>query len=147
MSLQKLIQDLNNDLKNEWTHLTFYLHSASLIQGLHCHEYKELLLKEAAKELEHVSQFSDLLIGLGLPPDQLTKEPYKDKVPSLTNPKDILEHALVLEEEVVKNYCERMHEAEACGCTDGDWAHIFLENQIQESREDVDHLKQVLRGI
>lgn len=145
--MQKLIQDLNNDLKNEWTHLAFYLHSASLVTGLHCHEYKELLLKEAAKELEHVSQFSDLLIGLGLPSTQLTKEPYQDKVLSLTNPKDILEHALALEEEVVKNYCERMHEAEACGCTDGDWAHIFLENQIQESREDVDHLKQILRGI
>lgn len=145
--LQALIDNLNNDLRNEWSHLAFYLHSAGLVQGLHCHEYKELLLKEAAKELHHVSQFSDVLIGLGLPPEQLAKAPFDQKVLSLTNPRDILAHALKLEEEVVTNYCQRMHEAEACGCTDGDWVHIFLESQIQDSREDVDHLKQILRGI
>lgn len=145
--MKELIIKLNNDLRNEWTHLTFYLHSAALVQGLHATEYKELLQKEANKELLHVGQFSDMLIGLGLPADQLAKEPFYEKVPSLTDPKQILQHALKLEEEVVANYCLRMHEAEACGCTDGDWVHIFLENQIQDSREDVDHLKQILRGL
>lgn len=147
MNIETLIENLNNDLRNEWTHLTFYLHSAALVQGLHATEYKELLLEEANKELKHVGQFSDMLIGLGLPTYKLSKEPYYYKVPSFTAPKDILVHALKLEEEVVANYCQRMHEAEACGCTDGDWVHIFLENQIQDSREDVDHLKQILRGI
>jgi bacterioferritin (cytochrome b1) len=145
--LQALIANLKNDLRNEWTHLTFYLHSAALIQGLHATEYKELLQKEANKELLHVSQFSDMLIGLGVAPQDLPKEPYYEKVPSLTMPGHILAHALKLEQEVVANYCQRMHEAEACGCTDGDWVHIFLEGQIQDSREDVDHLKQILRGI
>jgi bacterioferritin (cytochrome b1) len=145
--LQALIANLNNDLRNEWTHLTFYLHSAALVQGLHATEYKELLQKEANKELLHVGQFSDMLIGLGVSPHELAKEPHYDKVPSLTEPKAILAHALKLEEEVVRNYCQRMHEAEACGCTDGDWVHIFLEAQIQDSREDVDHLKQILRGL
>jgi len=147
LTLENLIENLNNDLRNEWTHLTFYLHSAALVQGLHATEYKELLLEEANKELKHVSQFNDVLIGLGVSPMNLSKEPFIDKVPSLTNPKEILAHALKLEEEVVANYCVRMHEAEACGCTDGDWVHIFLEGQIQDSREDVDHLKQILRGI
>lgn len=145
--LQALIENLNNDLKNEWTHLTFYLHSAALVQGLHATEYKELLQKEANKELLHVGQFSDVLIGLGLSPENLAKEPFLHKVLSLTDPKAILAHALNLEEEVVRNYCIRMHEAEMCGCTDGDWVHIFLEGQIQDSREDVDHLKQILKGL
>ena len=145
--MEDLMENLNNDLRNEWTHLTFYLHSASLVQGLHATEYKELLLKEANKELLHVGQFSDMLIGLGVSPMNLSKSPFLEKVPSLTDPKAILAHALQLEEEVVANYCRRMHEAEACGGTDGDWVHIFLENQIQDSREDVDHLKQILRGM
>lgn len=147
LKMKNLIKNLNNDLRNEWTHLTFYLHSAALVQGLHATEYKELLQKEANKELLHVGQFSDMLIGLGVDPVDLSKEPFYDKVPSLTDPKAILAHALKLEEEVVANYCQRMHEAEACACTDGDWVHIFLENQIQDSREDVDHLKQILRGM
>ena len=84
--MKELIIKLNNDLRNEWTHLTFYLHSAALVQGLHATEYKELLQKEANKELLHVGQFSDMLIGLGLPADQLAKEPFYEKVPSLTDP-------------------------------------------------------------
>lgn len=143
MNLQEMIELLRNDLRNEWTHLTFYLYSAGLVQGLHAHEYKELLLEEAKKEMEHISEFSDLIIGLnGLS----TNQPYAEKIPTLFNPIDIMKHAILLEQEVVENYCKRMKQAEEMNSTDGDWIHIFLEKQIEDSRKDVDHIKQILRG-
>lgn len=135
---------LVNDLRNELTHLHFYLQSASLVQGLHSKEYKEFFTQEANKELKHVQQFCDLLVGLNI---EITNIPYFEKLPKLNNPADIIKHALTLEEEVVSNYCQRMHQAENLSTTDGDWISIFLENQIQDSRTDVDELKQILRGI
>lgn len=143
-NLQNLINDLKSDLKNECTHLIFYLQSASLVQGLHAKEYKEYFLKEANKELTHVQQFADLIIGLG--GDNLEYVPNYEKINYSNNPLEILRNALALEEEVVQNYCERMHQAESLGSTDGDWVHIFLEKQIEESRIDVDELKQIIRG-
>jgi len=141
---EQLYSLLVSDLRNELTHLNFYLQSASLVQGLHAKEYKEFFTEEAKKELKHVQQFYDLLIGLNI---EITHVPFYEKLPKLNNPADIVKHALTLEEEVVSNYCERMHQAEALVNTDGDWISIFLESQIQDSRTDVDELKQILRGI
>ncbi|MEI7487645.1 MAG: ferritin-like domain-containing protein [Chryseobacterium sp.] len=141
---EELYALLVSDLRNELTHLHFYLQSAALVQGLHSKEYKEHFLEESSKELKHVSQFSDLLIGLGL---EITNMPYYEKLPKLNNPVDILKQALTLEEEVVSNYTTRMHQAESLKTVDGDWIHIFLEKQIEESRLDVDELKQIIRGI
>lgn len=143
-NLESLINSLKKDLRNECTHLMFYLQSASLVQGLHLKEYKEFFLKEAAKEITHVQQFADLIIGLG--GEDIEYLPYYEKMPATKNPIEILKLALTLEEEVVSNYCERMHEAESISSVDGDWVHIFLEKQIEESRIDVDELKQIIRG-
>jgi bacterioferritin (cytochrome b1) len=143
---EEMIELLNNDLKNEWKHLRFYLYHASAVTGLHCSEYKELFLKEAASEMKHVTEFSDLIIGLG---GTATFE--SNDFDKFTDPKQIIEYAISMEEEVVKNYVKRIKYAEAAqksyGDIDGTWLQIFLEGQIQASREDVDHFKQILRGI
>ena len=52
-NLQNLIDLLKSDLRNECTHLMFYLQSASLVQGLHSKEYKEHFLSESQKEIKH----------------------------------------------------------------------------------------------
>lgn len=145
MNKETMIQLLNNDLKNEWKHLRFYLHHASTIVGLHSEEYKEILLKEAAGEMSHVTEFSDLIIGLG---GTATAE--SNEFPSLTDPADIILYAMNMEEEVVVNYVQRIKDANelrASEDVDGQWLEIFLENQIQKSREDVDRYRQILRGL
>lgn len=136
----ELIHKLNEDLKNEWKHLRFYLYHASAVVGLHCEEYKELFLKEAASEMTHVTEFSDLIIGLG---GVATHE--ANDFDKFTQPTEILRYALKMEEQVVNNYVERINDAERLGGADGKWLEIFLENQIQASREDVDHFRQILR--
>ena len=143
-----MIELLNNDLKNEWKHLRFYLYHASAVVGLHAEEYKELFLKEAAGEMSHVTEFSDLIIGLG---GTATFE--SNEFPLLTDPNEIISYALKMEEEVVFNYVQRMKDAselmfslENNDGVDGQWIEIFLEGQIQKSREDVDKYKQILKG-
>ncbi len=142
--MEELLKNLKNDLRNEITHMHFYLQSAALVQGLHAKEYKEFFLKEAAKEMGHIAEFSDMIIGLD---GEISNQNFDQKLPFLRNPIHIIEHALTLEQEVVQNYCTRIHEAESLGTVDGDWIHIFLEKQIEDSRHDVDELKQILRGI
>lgn len=145
MNKEKMLELLNNDLKNEWKHLRFYLYHASAVTGLHTEEYKEMLLEEAAGEMTHVTQFSDLIIGLGG-----TATSDSNNFPTFTNPKDIMAYALEMEKEVVLNYVQRMKDANDLkndNLVDGQWIEIFLEGQIQKSREDVDKYQQIIRGL
>lgn len=142
MTKENMIRTLNGDLKNEWKHLRFYLYHASAVTGLHCAEYKELFLKEAASEMLHVTQFSDVIIGLG---GTATFE--SNEFEKFTDPKEIMEYAVSMEGEVVENYVQRMKDANELGGTDGTWLEIFLEGQVQASREDLDHFKQIVRGL
>ena len=148
MQLQDIVKLLNDDLKNEWKHLQFYLHHASAITGLHAHEYKEFLLEQAASEMKHVSQFSDLLLGLGENPTTEINEFSK-----LTSAKLILGAAAAMEEEVVKNYVQRIEQLSTITfhapieVADAKWIEIFLEEQIKDSREDLDHLNRILQGL
>ncbi len=142
MDKQKIIELLNADLRNEWMHLRFYLYHASAVVGLHREEYKELFLKEAAGEMAHVTAFSDVIYGLG---GVATAD--ANDFQKFVKPEDIMRWALHMEEEVVSNYTQRMKDAVELGGVDGQWLEIFLEGQIQDSREDVDHFRQIIRGL
>ena len=57
-----------------------------------------------------------------------------------------------MEEEVVDNYARRLFDLqngkyEFLSLSDKTWLELFFEGQIEHSREDVDNLKQILRGI
>lgn len=139
MTLAEMLGLLNYDLRNEWKHLRFYLYHASAITGLHAEEYKEVFLKEAASEMTHVTEFSDLIWGLG-------GEPTADSNPfsMFTDVPGALAYAHMMEETVVKNYAERIRQAEALPEPDGRWITIFLEDQLAHSRQDVDRFKRLL---
>ena len=138
--MEQMLKLLNEDLQNEWKHHCFYLHSASLICGLHAEEYREFLLDQAKSEMEHVLAFSDLIVGLGGKPTSLV-----NSFPSLSDVKQILQYSLEMEKEVVENYTKRIEQAEEMGGVDGRWLVIFLESQIEDSRKDLDRLKQILK--
>ena len=141
MNKEQMLAILNDDLKNEWKHLRFYLYHASSINGPFLEEYKELFLEEAAGEMSHVTEFSDLIIGLG---GTATFE--SNTFDTFVDPYDAVSYALKMEEEVVSNYVKRMKDADSLGGVDGQWIEIFMENQVQKSREDVDKYRQILRG-
>jgi len=147
MQMADIVALLNNDLKNEWKHFKFYLYHASAITGLHAHEYKEFLLEQAASEMKHVSQFSDMLTGLGTIPTVEGNE-----FPLLTDARAILEYALDMEVEVVENYTKRIAQLDEIKnspetSAHKKWIEIFLEKQIEDSRQDLDHIRQILKGV
>ena len=153
MTPDEIYARLNNDLSNEWAHMQFYLYHASAVTGLHAHEYKEFFLEQAASEMKHVQQFSDMLRGLGVEPTT-----YITPFPKLTDVRDILRYARDMERDVVINYVERIAAVEHIADTvreaidtfaaaDLKWVEIFLEKQIEDSRQDLDHINQLLKGI
>lgn len=142
MTLEEMIWLMNQDLMNEWMHMRFYLHHASTVIGLHCHEYKEIMLKEATSEMGHVTEFSDAIVGLGGEPTTQSNE-----FPKYQDPREIMRHAVRIEEEVVKNYAERIEQVKALGGANAAWLEIFYENQLEHSRTDLDHFRQIVKGI
>lgn len=147
MTIADMVRLLNEDLQNEWKHLQFYAHHASAVVGLHAHEYKELLTKQAQSELNHVIQFGDLIIGLGGRPVAVA-----NPFPMTTEVRDIIAYAIEMENEVVQNYSHRIAQLDEIFTTpetiaDKKWIEIFLEKQIEDSRQDLDHFKQLLKGI
>ena len=107
-----------------------------------CEELKEFLLKESASEMKHVTEFSDLIFGLGGKPTTSSSDFTK-----FEDPIEIFQYALQMEEEVINNYVLRIKQSYALGPVDGKWLEIFLEKQIEHSREDVDHFKRMLAGL
>lgn len=145
MQLSELVALLNEDLKNEWMHMQFYLHHASAVTGLHAHEYKEFLLEQAASEMKHISQFSDLIIGLGGEPTVVANSFLR-----FTNVYEVLTAAAEMELAVVQNYAERINDVASIPDdtrlvrAQKKWVEIFLEKQLEDSQQDLDHLKQLI---
>jgi bacterioferritin (cytochrome b1) len=156
-TLPEMIHLLNGDLAREYAHWHFYMNAAMRITGLDREEYKEFLLKEAAGEMAHISEFGDLIVGLGGIPvcyptnfADYSNNDLRDWKAS-TTAQTILRDALKMEEEVCGYFVQRMEDAENLGKSHPDnhvhgrYIEIFLEDQLMDSRKAVDHLRQILR--
>lgn len=141
MTLNEIIDLLNDDLANERKHLMFYLYHSSNIESLHREELKDFLLEEAKGEMNHVLAFQDLIIGLG---GETTRK--INEFPNFSSPIAILHYAQKMENEVVENYVKRIEQVNELGGKDGKWIEIFLEDQIADSRKDLDNINQMLKG-
>ena len=144
MNKSELIDKLNSDLMNEYTHMHFYLHSSVMVSGLHRAEIAEWLLEHAKGEFEHVQQFAKMIVGLGGVP---VNKPHD--FPTLTNAYAIMMQAYTLESQVVKNYAHRMEEigmSNELDVCDAKYVELFLEDQLLDSRGDLDEIAQFLKG-
>jgi bacterioferritin len=152
MKLENLIDLLNQDLSREYSHWHFYMSAATSVRGLHREELKEFFIEEAQGEMKHVQEFRELIQGI------LTRRNLNKKITELPcdfnanfkDPKDLLTQALKMEEEVVKNYVERIQQAAdlqnngAEDAVDGKYIELFLEDQILASRHDADNIREML---
>ena len=152
MTLYELLEKLNEDLAREYSHWHFYMRASAVVTGLHREEFSELFKEEAEGEMNHILEFSKLILGLGGVPT--TRVALFDD--DASDPTELIEQALKMEQEVVANYVQRMDDAEALERDDyargeskvnGRYIHIFLEDQIMDSRKAVDNYKQILRGL
>ncbi len=146
ITLQELVNLLNEDLSREYSHMHFYLHASVVVRGLHREEYAEMFKGEAASEMTHVTEFAKLILGLGGKPSTKVAE-FES---CITDPIELIEEAMRMEKEVVENYVERMEQAaqlQENGGEDrvhGRYIEIFLEEQMLHSRSDVDNFREIL---
>jgi len=148
LHITDLIDKLNDALSREYAHWHYYTHAAICVTGLHREEFQEFFLKEAAGEAEHIHEFGRLIMGLGgVPTTNVYPYPQFDE----GTLKSWLEGAYAIEQDVVGRYVDLMDEAEEFeqnGGPDkvhGRYVHIFLEDQILDSRKAVDHIKELLK--
>lgn len=143
MTKEDLILHLNGDLVNEYTHMHFYLQSSFLVEGTYRHEVSEWLAEHAESEFKHIQEFAKVIVGLGGKPFT-----HHHAFPSLTDPHDIFSYAQELEREVVTNYVHRMEEvvgSNELDCCDAKYVELFLEDQLLDSRSDLDEIAQFLK--
>lgn len=145
-SLSELVFALNEDLSREYSHMHFYLHASIVVRGIHREEYSEMFRAEATSEMQHVSEFAKLILGMGGTPTTKVASFPTD----ITDPLKLVEEAMRMEKEVVSNYVDRMDQAVALQDNGGDdrvhgrYVEIFLEDQILHSRGDVDNYREIL---
>ena len=153
MTIEQIVDLLNEDLCREYSHWHFYIHASSCVEGLHREEISEFLLDEAKGEMQHIHEFKKLLHGL-IVRRNLNKQ-VSSNVANFKNnlkcPKKILEEALRMEDEVVKNYAQRIKDV--CSLQengeedyiDGKYIEIFLEDQLSDSRKDADEIRMMIK--
>ena len=153
MNIEEMVDLLNEDLSREYSHLHFYLHSSTTVIGLHREEISEFLLEEAKGEMQHVVEFKKLLHGI------ILKRKLNKNVSTLIAnfksdlecPKEILQEALKMEDEVVKKYTQRIQDAcdlqenEGEDKIDGKYIELFLEDQLSDSRRDADEIRMMIK--
>lgn len=139
---------MNEDLKREYQHMLFYLHSSALVTGLHRHELSEFLFDEAQGELKHVREFTDQILAHGGTP-LLPNQEVLDRVPNYVtgDPKSILSFVLQMEKEVVNIFSERLKETEQWPGSFGQILHIFYEDQIMDSHKTVHEVQMMLSRL
>lgn len=141
---QNVLDLIYLDLRNERKHMLFYLTNASSIKGMDAVEYIEMFEKEAKEEMSHVTNFQDMIVGLGGNLNCLQAQGY-EKYEIFTSSREALRYALEMEEEVVDNYVERIGMVQNLeNKTTSKWLEVFYEKQIEKSRADVDKYKRLL---
>lgn len=143
MKLQLMIEKLNEDLSREYSHWHFYIRAAAVVRGLHREELSELFYEEAEGEMKHILEFQKLILGLGgIPTTEVAA--FNNQY---TSPKDLLWTAFVMESQVVSNYADRMDDCDRLAEIDNvnsKRIHIFLEDQMQDSRDAADNYQEML---
>ena len=141
MNNNHLIDLLQTDLRNERKHLGFYLQASVMVQGLHREELREFFMEQAKDELQHVAEFSELIVHLGGVPEMGVSNFPSDG----TDPVELLRYAAEMEQQVANTYASRLvmtHEMENAATA---YAHVFYEEQIKDSQHTAWEINQMVK--
>jgi bacterioferritin len=119
-ALQELIDALNEDLAREYQAIIAYTVYSNVITGAQWMNIAGELKKHAAEELQHALIIADQIDYLGGMPTATPKEVKLSK-----KPEDMLRFDLDNETETIRNYRQRVKQAEALG-------HYALAEQLRK---------------
>lgn len=118
--LQDLIKALNEDLAREYQAIIAYTVYSNVLKGAKWMSIAGELKKHAGEELQHALIIADQIDYLGGMPTATPKE-----VKLSDKPEDMLRFDLDNETETIRNYRERVKQAEALG-------HYALSEKLRE---------------
>jgi bacterioferritin len=110
VSVKELIDDLNGDLAREYQAIIAYTVYSNVISGAQWMNIAAELKLHAAEELQHAMILADQIDYLGGMPIATPKEVKLSK-----KPEDMLRFDLDNETETIRNYRQRVKQAEALG--------------------------------
>ncbi len=145
MTINEFLAKMQDDLKQEYKHLHFYLQSSFVLYGPERLHVGKFLEEQANSELSHVRQFANKLRAFGQIPTTEYLNPFTATVQP-TGWAEILSAALSLEQEVVANYHERLAQIEDIHSKTNKYMDLvlFYEDQIEHSQEDIDEIVKLL---
>lgn len=109
-SKDEIIKGLNEDLAREYKAIVQYVVYSSTLKGAEYGDIAEQLKKHASQELAHALEVARQIDYLGGDPTMKSKEAEYSK-----DSKTMLELDLKAEQETIKNYRERIRQAERSG--------------------------------
>ena len=107
---ESIINGLNQDLAREYKAIIHYEVFSSTLKGAEYGNIAEQLEKHASDELEHALKVAKQIDYLGGTPTMKGEEAKPSE-----NPKEMLEIDLRAEQETIRNYRERIRQAEEAG--------------------------------
>lgn len=136
MDNNKMVELLQADLAHEYLAMNFYLQCSFTVRGYRRGFLKGWLREQANEELGHATQIADKIASLGGVPTPVIPE-----AKGLRDPIAILETALKYEQEVVKNFTQRVRDADALGDVH---LRMMLEEQLAESQGEAEEIQKLL---
>lgn len=135
---QALIEGLNHDLAGEYQAILMYTHYSAKLTGPYRRELRALFQAEIGDEQGHAQFLADKIAALGGEP---TTEPRP--VPPADQPREMLERALVAEEQAIADYNTRLGQAEDFG----DFGlKVVLENQVADETRHKEEIERITSG-
>jgi bacterioferritin len=135
---QALIDGLNSDLAGEYAAIIQYIHYAATVTGPFRESLRTMFMAEVPDEQRHAQYLADQIAFLGGTPTTAPRP-----VPAAGTPKEMLRRILEAEERAVKDYNERIKQAEAYGDTG---LKVALENQVSDETNHQQEVSRMLAG-
>jgi bacterioferritin len=135
---QALIEGLNHDLAGEFQAILMYIHYSATLTGPFRRELRALFQAEVADEQGHAQFLSDKIAALGGEP---TTEPRP--VRHVSQPRQMLDCALMAEIQAIADYTTRIRQAEGCAELG---LKVALENQLADETRHKEEIERIIQG-
>ncbi len=137
MTKEELIENLNEDLANEYSAIVQYITYAARVTGPYRPQLSQFFLAEVADEQLHAQFLANKIVALGGRP---TTEPAP--IPEAASNRDMLEAVLGAERRAIAGYTQRAEQAEEFG--DKGLA-VQLEDMVRDESGHAEETERILR--
>ncbi len=133
-----LLAGLNHDLAGEYQAILMYTHYSAKLTGPYRRELRALFQAEIVDEQGHAQFLADKIAALGAEPTTAPRP-----VPHASQPREMLQQALIAEKQAIVDYNERIRQAEGFG----DFGlKADLESQVSDETRHKEELERIIAG-